>query len=186
MRDRKLKAAKTAFDIDSGITFIDTAEVHGSRARNSFYFGIALSLLIVQKKVDNHEKTTISLLAVLFRFIKERKEPDPEAEVSVATKFAALPWRLGCQSVLVALKDSLARLELSSVRSLSTSLVVLFSEKRLLNAYEQLKKRGIPLASNQVNYSLIYRLPEQNGVKAACDELGVTLIAYSPIAQGKT
>ncbi|KAL5977336.1 hypothetical protein ACLOJK_021682 [Asimina triloba] len=59
-----------------------------------------------------------------------------------------------------------------------------YSERRLRNAYNQLKKRGIPLASNQVNYSLIYRAPEENGVKAACDELGVTLIAYSPIAQG--
>jgi len=58
-------------------------------------------------------------------------------------------------------------------------------EKRLRDAYERLKKRGIPLASNQVNYSLIYRNPEENGVKAACDELGVTLIAYSPIAQGR-
>lgn len=57
------------------------------------------------------------------------------------------------------------------------------TEKRLRAAYNQLKKRGIPLASNQVNYSLIYRAPEKNGVKAACDELGVTLIAYSPIAQ---
>jgi len=53
------------------------------------------------------------------------------------------------------------------------------------DAYQQLKKRGIALASNQVNYSLVYRLPEENGVKAACDDLGVTLIAYSPIAQGK-
>lgn len=59
-----------------------------------------------------------------------------------------------------------------------------FSEKRLRDAYERLKKRGIPLASNQVNYSLIYRAPEQTGVKATCDELGVTLISYSPIAQG--
>lgn len=62
---------------------------------------------------------------------------------------------------------------------------IFISEKRLRDAYEQLKKRGIPLASNQVNYSLIYRAPEQNGVKAACDELGVILIAYSPIAQGE-
>lgn len=57
--------------------------------------------------------------------------------------------------------------------------------KRLREAYEKLKKRGIPLASNQVNYSLVYRAPEENGVKAACDELGITIIAYSPIAQGE-
>lgn len=36
-------------------------------------------------------------------------------EVAVATKFAALPWRLGRESVISALKDSLNRLELSSV-----------------------------------------------------------------------
>ncbi|MCO5550158.1 hypothetical protein L7F22_003640 [Adiantum nelumboides] len=58
------------------------------------------------------------------------------------------------------------------------------TEQRLRSAHAQLKKRSIPLASNQVNYSLIYRLPESNGVKKACSELGVTLIAYSPIGQG--
>ncbi|KAI4305981.1 hypothetical protein L6164_029302 [Bauhinia variegata] len=59
-----------------------------------------------------------------------------------------------------------------------------YNEKRLREAYEKLKRRGIQLASNQVNYSLIYRVPEENGVKAACDELGITVIAYCPIAQG--
>ncbi|KAH7434200.1 hypothetical protein KP509_06G005400 [Ceratopteris richardii] len=59
-----------------------------------------------------------------------------------------------------------------------------YNEQRLRSAHAQLKKRGVPLASNQVNYSLIYRAPESNGVKRACEDLGVTLIAYSPIAQG--
>ena len=36
-------------------------------------------------------------------------------DVAVATKFAALPWRLGRESVVAALKDSLSRLGLSSV-----------------------------------------------------------------------
>ena len=44
--------------------------------------------------------------------------------------------------------------------------------------------RGVPLASNQVQFSILYRAPERNGVLAACKELGVTLIAYSPMAQG--
>ena len=42
----------------------------------------------------------------------------------------------------------------------------------------------MPLASNQVQFSLTYRAPERNGVLDACRELGVTLIAYSPLAQG--
>ncbi|RLM64664.1 aldo-keto reductase/ oxidoreductase [Panicum miliaceum] len=57
-------------------------------------------------------------------------------------------------------------------------------EKRLGDAHARLKKRGVPLAANQVNYSLIYRTPELNGVKAACEDLSITLIAYSPISQG--
>lgn len=188
--DRKLKAAKAAFDtsLDCGISFFDTAEVYGS----TLTFG------------------AVNSETLLGRFIKERKEKDPDANVVVATKFAALPWRLGRQSVVNALKDSLCRLGLSSVdlyqlhwpgiwgnegyidglgdaveqglvRAVGVSN---YSEKRMRDAYQQLKKRGIALASNQVNYSIVYRLPEENGVKAACDDLGVTLIAYSPIAQG--
>jgi aryl-alcohol dehydrogenase-like predicted oxidoreductase len=50
---------------------------------------------------------------------------------------------------------------------------------------EQMREaRGIPLASNQVEYSLLHRQPEANGVLDACRELGITLIAYSPLAGG--
>ena len=41
-----------------------------------------------------------------------------------------------------------------------------------------------PLVSNQVHYNLLHRAPETNGVLDACRELEVTLIAYSPLAQG--
>ncbi|CAL5091510.1 unnamed protein product [Urochloa decumbens] len=186
--DRKLKAAKGAFDasIDCGITFFDTAEVYGAGVSGA-----------------------INSESLLGRFIKERQQKE-QVEVAIATKFAALPWRFGRGSVISALKASLDRLGVSSVElyqlhwpgiwgnegyldglgdAVEQGLVKAvgvsnYSEKRLRDAYERLKKRGIPLASNQVNYSLIYRNPEENGVKAACDELGITLIAYSPIAQG--
>jgi aryl-alcohol dehydrogenase-like predicted oxidoreductase len=51
-------------------------------------------------------------------------------------------------------------------------------------AYDALAKRGIPLASNQVQYSLLHRQPEANGVLDTCRELGITLIAYQPLASG--
>jgi aryl-alcohol dehydrogenase-like predicted oxidoreductase len=35
-----------------------------------------------------------------------------------------------------------------------------------------------------VHYSLLNRAPETNGVLETCRDLGVTLIAYSPLAQG--
>lgn len=51
-------------------------------------------------------------------------------------------------------------------------------------AHAALAGRGIPLASNQVQYSLLHREPETDGVLAACRELGITLIAYMPLASG--
>ena len=42
---------------------------------------------------------------------------------------------------------------------------------------------GVPLASNQVQYSLLYRTPERNGVAQACKDAGTTLVAYSPLSQ---
>lgn len=59
-----------------------------------------------------------------------------------------------------------------------------YSAAQMREAHAALAKRGIPLASNQVEYSLLKREPETNGVLDACRELGITLIAYSPLAGG--
>jgi aryl-alcohol dehydrogenase-like predicted oxidoreductase len=59
-----------------------------------------------------------------------------------------------------------------------------YSAEQMRQAHAALSERGIPLASNQVEYSLLQRRPEVNGVLDACRELGVTLIAYTPLAGG--
>jgi aryl-alcohol dehydrogenase-like predicted oxidoreductase len=59
-----------------------------------------------------------------------------------------------------------------------------YSAEQMRIAHEALARRGVPLASNQVEYSLLHRQPETNGVLNACRELGVTLIAYQPLASG--
>jgi aryl-alcohol dehydrogenase-like predicted oxidoreductase len=59
-----------------------------------------------------------------------------------------------------------------------------YSAAQMRIAHAALAQRGIPLASNQVEYSLLHRQPEVNGVLDACRELGVTLIAYQPLASG--
>lgn len=59
-----------------------------------------------------------------------------------------------------------------------------YSAQQMAAAHAALSKRGIPLASNQVEYSLLHRRPETDGVLDACRELNVTLIAYSPLAMG--
>jgi aryl-alcohol dehydrogenase-like predicted oxidoreductase len=48
-----------------------------------------------------------------------------------------------------------------------------------------LRERGLRLASNQVEYSILHTFPEQAGLLETCRELGVVPLAYSPIGQGR-
>jgi aryl-alcohol dehydrogenase-like predicted oxidoreductase len=59
-----------------------------------------------------------------------------------------------------------------------------YSAHQMRIAHAALAKRGVPLASNQVEYSLLHRQPEVNGLLDACRDLGITLIAYSLLAMG--
>lgn len=60
-----------------------------------------------------------------------------------------------------------------------------YSAEQMREAHAALARRGMPLASNQVEYSLLHRKPEVDGVLDTCRELGITLIAYSPLAGGR-
>ena len=59
-----------------------------------------------------------------------------------------------------------------------------FSAQQMRNAWETLQKEGIDLVSNQVRYSLLDRKIESNGIMDTAKELGISIIAYSPLAQG--
>lgn len=143
---------------------------------------------------------------MLGKYVREFKQP-----VVVATKFAPFPWRLGRGSLLRALRGSLKRLGLpkvdlyqihwpvptSSVQTWAGALadaveagltravgVSNYTEEQMRTACSVLSQRGIPLATNQVEYSLLNRKVEKNGLLRACQDLNITLIAYSPLLQG--
>lgn len=162
----------------AGINFFDTAELYG-RGRSETFLGQFLS------------QTDVGPV--------------------VATKFMPLPWRLSRNALGGALRDSLRRLRLQRVDlyqmhwpsppvPIETWMAALaeaieqglaraagvsnYSAAQMRRAHTALARRGIPLASNQVQYSLLHRAPERQGILDACRELGVTLIAYSPLAKG--
>ena len=56
--------------------------------------------------------------------------------------------------------------------------------ERMRRAFRALQKRGLPLAVNQVRYSLLDRSIETNGILDTAKELGITIIAYTPLASG--
>jgi aryl-alcohol dehydrogenase-like predicted oxidoreductase len=59
-----------------------------------------------------------------------------------------------------------------------------FSAKSMRMAHRELKKHGYSLVANQVKYHLLYRNIESNGILDTARELGITIIAFSPLAQG--
>ncbi len=171
---------RKAFDVSLslGIRFIDTAEAYGS--------GFSERLL--------------------GKFLKETEQP-----LLIATKFFPWPWRFTKGAVPRALKGSLERLGVESVdlyqihwpsvvmspekmmegmvecvkAGLTRTVGVSnFGQKNMIRAYTTLARYGIPLASNQVHYSLLSREVEKNGTLARCKELGIRLIAYSPLEKG--
>ena len=173
-----IRAAYKA-SLAAGVNFLDTAEVYG---------------------LGESEK-------LIGQFMKESEQP-----VKIATKYMPVPWRFSAQSVADALTASLKRLKLASValyqvhwpfdffmgqKTLMNALadeveqgrietigVSNYSAKQMREAHSLLAARGIPLAVNQVQYSLLHRNIETNGVFEAAQNLEMTILAYSPLAQG--
>ena len=54
----------------------------------------------------------------------------------------------------------------------------------LRRAHAALAARGVPLASNQIHFNLLYRRQGSLATVEACNELGVACLAYYPLAMG--
>jgi aryl-alcohol dehydrogenase-like predicted oxidoreductase len=165
--------------VDAGITFFDTAEVYG--------FGESERLI--------------------GQFCKQTSQP-----VQIATKYFPLPWRWQKSAIADALTASLERLQTKQISlyqihwplefllktkdfmevlaeevkkgRIQSVGVSNYSAAQMTLAHQYLAEKGIPLAVNQVPYSLLTRQIEQNGVLEKAKQLGVTILAYSPLAQG--
>jgi aryl-alcohol dehydrogenase-like predicted oxidoreductase len=88
---------------------------------------------------------------------------------------------LSVSSVPAQMKAMAGLAETGRVRAIGVSN---FSRRLMEKAHRALRALGLPLVSNQVRYSLLDRRIETNGVLAAAKDLGISIIAYSPLAQG--
>mgnify|MGYP001103951966 FL=1 len=71
--------------------------------------------------------------------------------------------------------------EAGKIRSVGVSN---YNPQRMRRAHQQLERRGLLLAANQVLFSLLDRAIERDGTLETAKELGVTIIAYTPLASG--
>ena len=169
--------------IEAGATLFDTAEVYGS---------------------GESERIIGRLLTA---------DPDRASKAILATKFMPSPWKLNVRGALMAaLVASLDRLGVERVAlyqihgpislrghaALAEALATAhqaglvsavgvsnYSAKETRSIASELEKRGLRLATNQIEFSLLRRSPETSGLLSTCAELGVIPLAYSPIGQGR-
>jgi len=169
--------------IDAGVTFFDTAEVYGN---------------------GESERIIGKLLA---------NDVTRASKVTIASKFMPFPWKVEVKGALErSLRASLDRLGRESVelyqihgpisfRSQAAQAEALarvvqaglaksvgvsnYSASETRDIAAQLERRGLKLASNQVEFSLLRRDPDSGGLLATCAELGVVVLAYSPLGQGR-
>lgn len=59
-----------------------------------------------------------------------------------------------------------------------------FDAAAMVKSHRILSENGLTLASNQVKYSLLDRRIEENGILEQAKDLGISIIAYSPLEQG--
>ncbi|MDJ0616760.1 MAG: aldo/keto reductase [Calothrix sp. MO_192.B10] len=150
---------------------------------------------------------------LLGRFTKAYQGVNQE-NICIATKLAAYPWRLTRQSMVNACKSSAQRLgrnvDLVQMHwstanyapwqegALLDGLADLYQQglvkgvglsnygpKRLQWVHRKFTGRGVPITTLQVQYSLLSTYPvTELGLKEVCDDLGIQLIAYSPLGLG--
>ncbi len=168
---------------ERGVRLIDTAEVYG----------------------DGESERIIGRLLA--------RDDRPRDEFVIATKFLPAPWKLNVpvamRDACLASIDRLGveRIDLYqlhgpvSLRSpavLAESLAELhregligavgvsnYSAREVRTMHRSLRRMSLPLSTNQIEYSPLRVRPERTGLLQTCAELGVTVLAYSPLGQGR-
>lgn len=165
--------------LDGGVNWFDTAELYGWGTSES-----ALSRSLKRLGRKNGDVVIATKWWPLFRFAGHIRK-------SIAERLRRLdgfdidlyqihqPYSL---SSVTAQMNAMADLvEARKIRAIGVSN---FSARAMEKAARVLARRGLPLVSNQVRYSLLDRAIEANGVLDAAKDLGIAIIAYSPLAQG--
>ena len=168
-----------ALSIEGGINWFDTAEVYGKGASEK-----ALSKALQASGKKPGDVLIATKWWPAFRFASNISKTI-NGRISTLDPYPIdlyqvhQPWSFsGEKSEMEAMAELVKRKLIKAVG------VSNFNAQKMKNSWETLQKSGIPLASNQVRYNLLDRKIESNGVMDLAKKLGITIIAFSPLAQG--
>jgi len=165
--------------LQAGVGWFDTAEAYGNGRSEQMLAAALKSAAVAPKAVVIATKwmpwmrTAKSIGATIDRRIQcLAPYPIDLHQIHQPASFSPIP---------VQMREMAALVKAGRIRSVGVSN---FNAAQMEAAHAALASHGIPLASNQVRYNLLDRRIERNGVLEAARRLGITIIAYSPLAQG--
>lgn len=165
--------------LDGGINWFDTAELYGSgRSERGLSNGLKAAGMkddevVVATKWSPMLRTAGNIPKTIDQRIKYLDG------YSIDLYMVHQPW--GFSSPEAEMNAMADLMQAGKIRSVGVSN---FNVEQMRRAHDALEKRGIPLAVNQVQYSLLHRNIETNGVLDVAKELGITIVAWSPLARG--
>ncbi len=164
--------------LDEGINFFDTAEIY-TGGRSERLLGACLrrdgrAAVIASKYMPSNTRLTSE------QFMEALDESLSRLCVKTLDLYY-IHMPPTTQSIETLMDYMAEALKAGKIRSVGVSN---FDSEQMRIAAAQLNVHGIPLAANEVEYSLINREPERNGVLEACRELKVSLVAYRPLGRG--
>lgn len=173
------KNATVRAALEGGINWFDTAELYGNGVSES---SLARALKAAGQKDQDVIVATkwwplLRTAGNIRRTINDRLRFLDGYQISLY--MVHQPFGLSSKEAEMEAMADLV--EAGKIRSVGVSN---FSAEQMRRAQKALEKRGLPLAVNQVEYSLVDRRIETNGVLDAARELGVTIIAYTPLGFG--
>ncbi len=176
-QDEKNATVRAA--LEGGINWFDTAELYGS--------GVSEASLATALKAAGKSDQDVMVATKWWPLLRTARNIAHSIQdrlrfldgYSISLYMVHQPFSF---SPPEAEMDAMADLvEAGKIRSVGVSN---FNPERMRRAHDQLIKRGLRLAANQVLYSLLDRSIESNGILEMAKELGVTIIAYTPLASG--
>ena len=177
--DDKLIESIVCRSLDGGINWFDTAEAYGGGASEQ-----ALSKALKAAGKNPDEILVATKWWPLFRYSSNIGK-------SIGKRIKALsPYPIDLYQVHQPWSLSSGRREMEEMAELVSRKLIKavgvsnFSAEKMEKSFKTLQNYSIPLASNQVRYNLLDRKIESNGVMDLAKKQGITIIAYSPLAQG--
>jgi aryl-alcohol dehydrogenase-like predicted oxidoreductase len=165
--------------IDGGINWFDTAEMYG--------FGASERALATALKANGLNNGQVVVATKWFPLMRTARNISRNIHTRLRNLdrcpidllMVHLPYSLSSPEAEM---NAMANLvQAGQIRSVGVSN---FNLQRMLRAQAALERRGLSLAVNQMEYSLLNRKVETSGVMQAAKDLGVTIVAYTPLAAG--